>query len=63
MKAILDKIGSEKYIEILLTEEEARRLVDRKLIFCHATLSKIKYNIGARQFTPSELMRELNAID
>jgi hypothetical protein len=63
MKAILDRIEKEKYLAIVLTENEASRLLSKKLLCGYAMLEKKKYNISIRLFMPDELRRELNAID
>lgn len=62
MRAILEKIGNDKYLEFALSDREVKSLLSRRLVTCDIKINGKLYHVGVRTLTSREKVEEEDAI-
>ena len=58
MKAILEKIGSEKYLEFALSDKEIKLLLSHRLVTCEMSINGKMYQVAIRALSTREYEEE-----
>lgn len=58
MRAILEKIGNDKYLEFALSDKEVKSLLSRRLVTCDIKINGKLYHVGVRTLTSREKVEE-----